>query len=106
MSLSLLFALIALLAFGFIFKLVSAEERRSFFRVTVALFLVIGLISYFVRPLMKNPDISRFLDITSIVSFVLAVLFMLAYLKLDQKIRLERGELHPIDKKSKKKGGK
>jgi len=104
MSLSLLFALIALIAFGFIFKLVSAEERRSFFRVTVALLLVIGLISYFVRPLMKNPDISRFLDITSIVAFVLSVLFLLAYLKMDQKIRLEKGQLHPIDKK--RKGGK
>ena len=105
MSLSLLFALIALLAFGFIFKLVSTEERRSFFRVTVALFLVIGLISYFVRPLMKNPDIAHLLDTTSIVAFVFAVLFLLAYLKIDQKVRLERGELHPIEKK-KKRGGR
>ena len=104
MSLSLLFALIALLSFGFIFKLVSTEERRSFFRVLVALLLVIGLVSYFVRPLVRNPDIQQVLDLTSIVSFVLSVLFMLAYLKLDQKIRLERGELHPLDKK--KKGGK
>ena len=104
MSLSLLFALIALLSFGFIFKLVSPEERRSFFRVLVALLLVIGLVSYFVRPLVRNPDIQQVLDLTSIVSFILSVLFMLAYLKLDQKIRLERGELHPLDKK--KKGGK
>jgi len=84
------------LAFGFIFKFVSVEERRSFFRVLVALLLVIGLISYFVRPLMRNPELQHFLDITSIVAFVLSVLFLLAYFKLDQKIRLERGELHPI----------
>jgi sulfite exporter TauE/SafE len=103
MSLSLLFALIALLAFGFVFKFVSVEERRSFFRVLVALLLVIGLISYFVRPLIKNPDIQQLLDTTSIVSFVLSVLFLLAYFKLDQKIRLEKGELHPLE--DKKEGG-
>jgi DMSO/TMAO reductase YedYZ heme-binding membrane subunit len=103
MSLSLLFALIALLAFGFIFKFVSIEERRSFFRVLVALLMVIGLISYFVRPLMRNPDLQQFLDITSIVAFVLSVLFLLAYFKLDQKIRLEKGELHPLNDNKRRK---
>ncbi|RTZ59475.1 MAG: hypothetical protein DSZ31_03890 [Gammaproteobacteria bacterium] len=107
MSLSLLFALLALLAFGFIFKHVSTEERRSFFRVLVALLMVIGLLSYFVRPMISNNDIKELLDFTSIVAFVLSVLFLLAYFKLDQKIRMERGELHPINpKKSGKKGGK
>ncbi len=103
MSASLIFALIALLAFGFVFKAVSVEERRSFFRVLVALLMVVGLVSYFVRPLMHNRDLKEFLDITSIVAFVLATLFLLAYLKLDQKIRLEKGELHPPAKG--KKGG-
>jgi len=67
--------------------------------------MVIGLLSYFVRPLIGNNDIKELLDFTSIVAFVLSVLFLLAYFKLDQKIRMERGELHPINsKKSGKKG--
>jgi sulfite exporter TauE/SafE len=106
MSLSLLFALLALLAFGFIFKHVSVEERRSFFRVLVALLMVIGLLSYFVRPMVSNNAIKELLDFTSIVAFALSVLFLLAYFKLDQKIRMERGELHPINpQKGKRKGG-
>ncbi len=104
MSMSLLFALFALLAFGFIFKHVSTEERRSFFRVLVAMLLTVGLVSYFVRPLVKNPDIKELLDFASIVAFVLSVLFLLAYFKLDQKIRMERGELNPLLKKGKKRG--
>ena len=106
MSLSVFFALLALLAFGFIFKHVSTEERRSFFRVLVAILLVLGLVSYFVRPLVRNNDIQQFLDLTSIVSFALSVLFLLAYFKLDQKIRLERGELHPLPDKNKREGKK
>jgi len=102
MSLSLVFALLALLAFGFIFKHVSVEERRSFFRVLVAMLMTLGLVSYFVRPLVRNPDIQQVLDLSSIVSFVLAVLFLLAYFKLDQKIRMERGELNPPPQKGKK----
>jgi len=102
MSASLIFALIALLAFGFVFKAVSVEERRSFFRVLVALLMVLGLVSYFVQPLLHNKDLKELLNITSIVSFILATLFLLSYLKLDQKIRLEKGELHG----PKKKGGK
>ncbi len=99
---SLFFALLALLAFGFIFKHVSAEERRSFFRVLVAMLLTVGLVSYFVRPLIKNTDIQQLLDFSAIVAFVLSVLFLLAYFKLDQKIRMERGELNPLPKKEKK----
>ena len=99
---SLFFALLALLAFGFIFKHVSAEERRSFFRVLVAMLLTVGLVSYFVRPLIKNTNIQQLLDFSAIVAFVLSVLFLLAYFKLDQKIRMERGELNPLPKKEKK----
>jgi len=102
MSMSLVFALLALLAFGFIFKHISVEERKNFFRVLVAMLLTIALLSYFVRPLIKNPSLQQLLDFTSIVGFVLSVLFLLAYFKLDQKIRLEKGELHPISKERKK----
>ena len=102
MSLSALFALIALLAFGFVFKFISLEERRNFFRVLVALLMVFGLVSYFVRPLVQNSDIQQLLDFTAIVSFVLAVLFLLAYLKLDQRLRLEKEQLHD-DKKGRRK---
>jgi len=104
MSTALIFALIALLAFGFVFKTVSVEERRSFFRVLVALLMVLGLVSYFVGPLTHNGSIKELLKLVSIVSFVLATLFLLAYLKLDQKIRLEKGELHPTNRP--KKGGR
>ena len=99
---SLVFALLALLAFGFIFKHISVEERKSFFRVLVAMLLTVALLSYFVRPLIKNPSLQQLLDLTSIVGFVLSVLFLLAYFKLDQKIRLEKGELHPASKEKKK----
>ena len=101
---SLFFALLALLAFGFIFKHVSTEERRSFFRVLVAMLLTVGLVSYFVKPLLRNPDIQQLLDFASIVAFVLSVLFLLVYFKLDQKIRMERGDLNPLPKKGKKRG--
>ena len=101
MSNSLIFALIALLAFGFVFKMVSAEERRNFFRTTVAILMVLGLVSYFVHPLLGNKELKHMLDLTAIVSFVLAVLFLLAYIKLDQKVRLEKGELHSLEEKKK-----
>ncbi len=103
MSASLIFALLALLAFGFIFRLVSAEERRNFFRVLVALLLVVGLVAYFVHPLVGNKEIKHLLDLVAIVAFLLSVLFLLAYVKLDQKARMERGELHSVKRK---KGGK
>ncbi len=103
MSLSALFALIALVAFGFVFKFISVEERRNFFRVLVALLMVFGLVSYFVRPLVHHPDIQQLLDFTAIVSFVLAVLFLLAYLKLDQRLRLEQEELNGNKKGRRKK---
>jgi DMSO/TMAO reductase YedYZ heme-binding membrane subunit len=108
MSNALFFALFALLAFGFVFKAVSVEERRNFFRTAVAILMVLGLVSYFVHPLLHNKDLKQLLDLTAIVSFVLAVLFLLAYIKLDQKVRLEKGELHPLEdnKGKKKKGGR
>jgi DMSO/TMAO reductase YedYZ heme-binding membrane subunit len=108
MSTSLFFALFALLAFGFVFKAVSPEERRNFFRTLVAMLMTVGLVSYFVHPLMKNAELKHLLDLTAIVAFVLSVLFLLAYIKLDQKVRLERGELHPLDEKNcgGKKGGR
>ncbi|NPB04875.1 MAG: hypothetical protein GXO08_00610 [Aquificae bacterium] len=103
MSASLIFALLALLAFGFVFRVVSVEERRNFFRVLVALLLVVGLVAYFVHPLVPNEEVKYVLDLTAIVAFLLSVLFLLAYIKLDQKVRMEKGELHPPPRK---KGGK
>jgi glucan phosphoethanolaminetransferase (alkaline phosphatase superfamily) len=89
-----IFAAIALLAFGFIFKIVSDEEKRSFLRTLVAAFMVVGLIAVFTLPVLRESNLKQLLSVISIVSFVLAVLFLLGYIKMDQKIRMQRGELH------------
>ncbi|MEO2152916.1 MAG: hypothetical protein ABGX24_00655 [Aquificota bacterium] len=94
MSFATLAAIIVLLAFGFIFRLVSVEERRNFFRTLLALLLVVGLISYFVQPLVHHKDLKQLLELTAIVSFALSMVFLLGYIKLDQKVRIERGELN------------
>jgi sulfite exporter TauE/SafE len=101
---SFIFAIFALLAFGFVFKVVSDEERRAFFRTLVAALLVVGLVSLFAFPLVRKGEVKHFLDTVSIISFVLAALFLLAYIKMDQKIRIERGELHPPTKRGGKNG--
>jgi len=102
MSNSLIFALFALLAFGLVFKLVSLEERRNFFRTAVALLMVLGLVAYFVQPLVNNADLRQLLDTAAIVAFLLAVLFLLAYVKLDRLIRAQRQE----EKRGPKRGGR
>jgi len=91
---SVIFAALALLAIGFIFKVVSDEEKRNFFRTLVAALLVIGLVSVFTLPVITENRIRHLLDTMAVVSFVLAVLFLLGYIKMDQKIRMQRGELH------------
>ncbi len=83
-----IFAVLALIAFGFIFRFISDEERRAFFRVMVALFLVFGLVAYFTYPLSNKGEIREALKYGSVVAFIFAVLFLLPYYKLDQKLRL------------------
>ena len=83
-----IFAVLALVAFGFIFRFISDEERRAFFRVMVALLLVLGLVAYFTYPLSNKKEIQEVLKYGSVVAFIFAVLFLLPYYKLDQKLRL------------------
>jgi len=82
-----IFAVLALVAFGFIFRFISDEERRAFFRVMVALFLVFGLVAYFTYPLSNREEIREVLKYGSVVAFIFSVLFLLPYYKLDQKLR-------------------
>jgi O-antigen ligase len=86
-TLATVIAIASLLAFGFIFRLVSVEERRNFLRTFIALLLVAGLLSYFAHPLIKHEELKKLLNLTTIIAFTLSMVFLLGYLKLDARIR-------------------